>query len=1702
MKIDINILGWIARRCIIRPAIVLMVLPAMVLIGALYEVPYRPKVELSEQSEDTYRQMAEEITDASVAEHLRELCSTPSRMTGTEGYERAVEYIRSRFEAAGLRSVTVIRLPVAVPGTQLAGVLEVPDASGEAQRAVDIFPMWPNLVRTCTLPPDGLAGRLVDGGDGTLKRFNGMEMNSSIVLLDADCDRRWLNVPLLGGAAVIFCGSEKLTREQAELKCVTTPVNVPRFFVSEADGVELRRLAGAGANVRIWCRVDIVNRPAAIVCGVLDGADEQVARETLVLESYFDSVSQVPDLAPGAEAACGIAGLLEAVDRLAAHRPSRSVLFIANGAHYQGQGMAHLVQLLGRRFPGQNTIIATAKQIAVQQQKLADARRRMELCRSEARLLDFAQDAEAGPAQWSSQEPKLRERLVEDIQMAVKGVLDSAYERKVLGDGAWDIERGRRLELQRICWESSIEKLRTQYWREVRAVLDCVRERVRRRDAALLVEIDRLTREMEFLRSIEKLNIRLFLGLELAGGTDSFGMFERGSPRVPPYSGRGPIGPMAERLTKLAASMQEALARSGEPGLAAPAGTLPWFVGGFKPLETSNINPQSLQVAMMQFDVEWCYESNRAAATFCTLMDARRYVDTPYDTLERVNAGNVARQLRLMVPMVKALLDSPEDIVGESNRGDYSGMVALQATTIPRGGAIVPDHPVEGAMVVEKVTDQLTEDSWYFNPKQFACGVRENHLAIADERGRVEFPTRWHSAFVPPPRPFEAYKLNISTGEITFALDRGVSGVERFPNELVLDRRSKEGTLVLFRCRSMALFDLVDPRYMTLLRRMDVIGAEEDSAPLQFGYNLSTQAAYGSELETTGETCAVVYLEPGKRFKVTMSAGLMGLRLALLNMPDVSGIDVGSLERIGEVSGSGYKPDESSRLPLTPWLVARDLWRLDDVRIRNLAERGIRNDLLENLHARAGEWLESAGKAYSQRDYAAMLSSAREAWAYESRAYPLVRSAADDAIKGVIFYLFLLLPFSFFGERLLFGFPRIVHRIIGMGILFVAVFVVLWLTHPAFKLTTSPAMVLLAFITLALSLLVIFLLGGKVAEQFRKLRQREDTRSIDVNRFSSMRTAFLLGISNLRKRPIRSGLTAVTLTLMAFTVVSFTSVKFVPRYNKIDTGKEALYDGVLVKRPQWADVNDAVFDALQALYGDRYAVVPRAWYSGTTKMLLSIPGRRPPVLEAEEAAADAEPAAEVRAWPQVYSLAGFHPRETEVTGLQKLVTGSWFSGSAACECIVPTTVAGKLELTEADIGNVTICIQDREFRLIGIIDAVRLMSMLDLNGEPLTPLDTTIPQSTSKMREDSLGDTYRHFLPEETVLIPFGTLRTFGTSRAGSVRLASVAVAMDPQAARQAASEEAIRRYMASKAVNLYVGIDGRACFYNVPSMMSFGGLKNVAMPLAIAFLIVLNTMLGAVYERHRDIYIFTSVGLAPSHIATLFLAESCVFATIGGVAGYLMGQVFSVATAKLGWLSGLTLNYSSGSVVTAMMVVIGVVIASSLYPAFKASRLASPSVERKWTLPKSSGDSMTIMLPFMVEERYAIGLLSFIGHYIGAHREAGVGRFIAEGVAFEPEGDPHTMLGRIWMAPYDLGVSQNVCLRSRLAEESSTTTGPVCVLELELTRVTGEPRSWRKTNFVFLDGLRKQFLRWRTVGEAERRRFAAEVSDESYDDG
>jgi ABC-type antimicrobial peptide transport system permease subunit len=67
------------------------------------------------------------------------------------------------------------------------------------------------------------------------------------------------------------------------------------------------------------------------------------------------------------------------------------------------------------------------------------------------------------------------------------------------------------------------------------------------------------------------------------------------------------------------------------------------------------------------------------------------------------------------------------------------------------------------------------------------------------------------------------------------------------------------------------------------------------------------------------------------------------------------------------------------------------------------------------------------------------------------------------------------------------------------------------------------------------------------------------------------------------------------------------------------------------------------------------------------------------------------------------------------------------------------------------------------------------------------------------------------------------------------------------------------------------------------------------AIPICLAATIILNTMLGTVMERRKEIGIYNSIGLNPTHVFVFFVAEALVFGLIGAVAGYLGGRVDSV---------------------------------------------------------------------------------------------------------------------------------------------------------------------------------------------------------------
>ena len=164
------------------------------------------------------------------------------------------------------------------------------------------------------------------------------------------------------------------------------------------------------------------------------------------------------------------------------------------------------------------------------------------------------------------------------------------------------------------------------------------------------------------------------------------------------------------------------------------------------------------------------------------------------------------------------------------------------------------------------------------------------------------------------------------------------------------------------------------------------------------------------------------------------------------------------------------------------------------------------------------------------------------------------------------------------------------------------------------------------------------------------------------------------------------------------------------------------------------------------------------------------------------------------------------------------------------------------------------------------------------------------------------------------------------------------------------------------------------------------------------------------------------------------------MYAIVGAVLGYLLGQAVATVLVKFGLLAGLTLNYSSMSTVVATIIVMIVVIGSTLYPAIKASRMAVPDIERKWQLPEPEGDEWHFDLPFTVLAEESLGLNIFMRDYFEAHAdESGEATSTRDQVAFgrtpvvvegkDEEEEAYNISMMVWLAPYDLGVSQSIRL-------------------------------------------------------------------------
>ena len=742
------------------------------------------------------------------------------------------------------------------------------------------------------------------------------------------------------------------------------------------------------------------------------------------------------------------------------------------------------------------------------------------------------------------------------------------------------------------------------------------------------------------------------------------------------------------------------------------------------------------------------------------------------------------------------------------------------------------------------------------------------------------------------------------------------------------------------------------------------------------------------------------------------------------------------------------------------------MWKLDDVRIEKLRKHGIENARVDKAHKSAKVQLEQAAKFLRDREYDRFLTAARAAWSFESRAYPDVRRTGRDVVRGVIFYLALLLPFALFMERLLIGAPDIKRQIIWFFVIFIIVFVILWQVHPAFSITFTPVIILLAFIILALTALVIYIIVQKFEEQMKEIKyEQTGVHTADVGRLSASGAAFRLGISNMRRRKLRTILTSTTLILLTFTVLSCTSVVETVRPNRILLPKVAPYNGIMIRDKTWEPIGEPTTRIMRNEFGRKYPVAPRAWYFSSRV------GEQSFITVSR---ADASYA--------VTALVGLTPEEAQVTRPQRylLPGGRWFREDDSLVCIIPEAMAEKLNIQREDVGRVYVEVFGTKLKVIGIIDSNRFKKVVDLDGEQITPVDYLLMQEQQaqqqqqaarggRMSEEELRE-YIHLAPDQVLIVPYEYVIDAG----GTLRCVAIKIP-DPKEVKKH-----LDNLMQRIELNIYAGINGRTYLCSAVATTGLRGTSELLIPILIAAAIVLNTMLGSVYERVREIYIYSSLGLAPTHIAFLFVAEAMVYAVIGAVAGYLFGQVMAKILVALNAMEGLNLNYSSVSTVWSTLVIMITVLLSVIYPARKASDIAMPGIERSWSLPEPKDDKIEMKLPFTMTGDQAVGVNAFLQEYLAAHADYSLGQFSTADIEFRPieteRGEGFELSLMVWLAPYDLGVSERLILQTIPGEDEE-----VYEVKAIIIRESGDEASWLRVTRNFVNLLRKQFLLWRT---------------------
>ncbi len=340
--------------------------------------------------------------------------------------------------------------------------------------------------------------------------------------------------------------------------------------------------------------------------------------------------------------------------------------------------------------------------------------------------------------------------------------------------------------------------------------------------------------------------------------------------------------------------------------------------------------------------------------------------------------------------------------------------------------------------------------------------------------------------------------------------------------------------------------------------------------------------------------------------------------------------------------------------------------------------------------------------------------------------------------------------------------------------------------------------------------------------------------------------------------------------------------------------------------------------------------------------------------------------------------------EAAMNGLDRaVVQGRYLKDGEAGAALVGVSLAESLGKTVGDAVEFTSLDGTHVFEIVGFLGDDELASIVDLDGEPILPQKIIELERIEMDGPDYVLEGLAYCDSSEVLVVNQATGANVSRIWINRINL----VFEDGYDVLGFASSTALNRgfrVWASSPEGVYLA-------------QLAGYFQGKGLPILVPWLIVaLNvvvTMLNSYYERRHEVSIYSSVGMNPSHISGVFLAEAAVIGVVAGCLGYLLG----LGAYKFIFMVTPTLQVKQKVSAFWSLAAIGMSLSAVLMGglvALRNSTVITPSLRRRWrTEREGAAEPYRVPVPVRVYEEEAERFIAFLEARL---RDAQGGRALA----------------------------------------------------------------------------------------------------------